>query len=85
MERNLEITKKNSQIKDMKSLSSLLKELMESPDPTIAEIINHLNRKYRALQSQQSSYIQLDNNAVLIREFEKHDSFKTSLLNSEGK
>ena len=75
----------DSQIKDMTSLSSLLKELMESPDPTIVERINHLNRKYKALQSQQSSYIQLVNNAVLIREFEKHDSFKTSLLNFDGK
>jgi len=73
----------DSQIKDMKSLSSLLKELMmeSSADTTIAERISHLNGKYKALQSLQSSYTQLINNCIINREFEKHDAFKTSLLN----
>jgi len=61
----------DSQIKDMKSLSSLLKELMmeSSADTTIAERISHLNGKYKALQSLQSSYTQLINNCIINREF----------------
>ena len=70
-----------TQLKDMKALSSLFKDLVESSDESTSEKITQLHSRYKSLQSYQSLYIELLNKTINDREFDKHETFKSSLLN----
>ena len=70
-----------TQLKDMKALSSLFKDLVESSDESTSEKITQLHSRYKSLQSYQSLCIELLNKTINDREFDKHETFKSSLLN----